>query len=186
MKIQTIRAAAAALFLGTAGAVHSATESLSLSTLPAPSGDGQFVEVTIGPELIAFAATLAAQKEPDAARLLSELRKVEVRVVSLDDTNREQAVKQVGDLRESLKGGGWSKVVTARDGGDDVQVFMRVGGGEVIEGLVVTVLSGDGEAVCVHVDGSLNAKTIAALQQRFNVPGLDAATEAVRKAPVEG
>jgi len=140
----------------------------------APSGEGRYVEVDLPQGLIKFAAKLASKEEPQTAEILGNLKHVRVNVVELDDANREEIVGRVKAVRKELEAHGWSQVVNVREQpkGDDVQVFARMRGDEAIEGLVVTVISGQKEVVLVNVVGDIKADQIATLAERLNIEPL--------------
>lgn len=77
-------------------------------------------------------------------------------------------------MRKELESQGWSQVVNVREQpkGDDVQVFAKMRGEEAIEGLVVTVISGQKEVVLMNIVGDIKPEQIAALAERFNIEPL--------------
>jgi hypothetical protein len=139
-----------------------------------PSAEGKFVEVNLSPGLLKFAATCVAKQEPQAAELLSNLRHVRVNVVELSDRNREETLERVKAVRQELETQGWTPMVNVREQpkGDDVQIFAKMRGEEAIEGLVVTVISGNREVVLVNIVGDIKAEQIATLAERFNIDPL--------------
>ena len=139
--------------------------------LPAPSG--QFVEVDLDEGLLGLAAKFADGQEKEAAQVLRGLKSVHVRVISLDDRNRSKVLERVTGARSSLARDGWKRLAVAKDGnGQDVAVFARVKGDEAIQGLAVTVIDGDREAVIVNVVGEIRPDQISALGARFGVEPL--------------
>lgn len=139
-----------------------------------PSAKGEFVEVNLSPGLLKFAAKIAARQEPEAAALIGNLRRVRVNVVGLDDGNRASTVEQFEGIRRKLEAQGWTQMVTVREreGGDNVTVHARQKGDDVIEGLVVTVLSEKGEAVFVNIVGTISADQIATIAEQFDIEPL--------------
>jgi hypothetical protein len=140
----------------------------------APSGEGKFVEIDLPQGLIRFTAKLASKDEPQAAEVLGNLKHVRVNVVELGDANRDEIIGRVKSVRKELESQGWSQVVNVREQpkGDDVQVFAKMRGEEAIEGLVVTVISGQKEAVLVNVVGDIKPEQIATLAERFDIEPL--------------
>jgi hypothetical protein len=139
-----------------------------------PSAKGEFVEVNLSPGLLKFAAKIAARQEPEAAALIGNLRRVRVNVIGLDDGNRAGTVEQFEGIRRKLEAQGWTQMVTVREreGGDNVTVHARQKGDDVIEGLVVTVLSEKGEAVFVNIVGTISADQIATIAEQFDIEPL--------------
>jgi hypothetical protein len=155
---------------------------IDFGAIPGPSGDGEQVEVHLPRNLISIATRIVAKQEPEVAKLLESIDSVRVRVVSLDEGNRAAVQKRMGEVRADLAKSGWQKIVTAKDsGGDDVAIFMRTKGDEVIEGVAVTVLGGESEAVFVNVVGSIRPEQIAEIAEALHVPHLATLTAAVAK-----
>ncbi len=139
-----------------------------------PAAKGEFVEVNLSPGLLKFAAKIAAKQEPEAAALIANLKRVRVNVVSLDDSNRASTVEQFENIRRKLEAQGWTPMVTVRerDGGDNVTVHAKQKGDDVIEGLVVTVIDGKGEAVFVNIVGLISADQIATIAEQLDIEPL--------------
>jgi nucleotide-binding universal stress UspA family protein len=139
-----------------------------------PSSKGEFVEVNLSPGLLKFAAKIAAKQEPEAAALIANLRRVRVNVVDLDETNRKSTTEQIEAVRAKLEQQGWTPMVTVREreGGDNVTVHAMQTGDDVIQGLVVTVLSEKGEAVFVNIVGSISADQIATIAEQLDIEPL--------------
>lgn len=139
-----------------------------------PSAKGQLVEINLTANVLKFAARLAKTQEPEAADLLSRLKHVRVHVVGVDAAGRAEALTRIEAIRRKLEGEGWSQIVSVRekDGGDNVNVHVRQDSDETIQGLVVTVLDGKGEAVLVNIVGEINADQIATIAEKFNIDPL--------------
>jgi hypothetical protein len=140
----------------------------------APSEKGQFVEVNLSPGLLKFAAKIAAVKEPEAAALLGNLRRVRVNVVSLDDKNRAGTVEQINAIRRKLATQGWTQIVTVREkeGGDNVDVHVKQNADDSIDGIVVTVIDKKGEAVFVNIVGNITADQLGVIAEKFDIDPL--------------
>jgi hypothetical protein len=139
-----------------------------------PAAKGDYVEVNLSAAMLKFAAKLASRQEPEAAALIGNLKRVRVNVVSLDDSNREGAIKHIEGIRRKLEGDGWTQMVTVREknDGSNVDVHVKQRGDEVIEGLVVTVIDDKGEAVLVNIVGNISADQIAKVAENLNIEPL--------------
>jgi hypothetical protein len=137
-----------------------------------PTPGAEFVEVNINSNLIAMVTNLAKKAEPEVAEILKGLKSIRVNVLGLNDENREDIQSRIASVRGQLEKGGWDRIVTVIDGADDVGVFMKTKGAEVVEGIVVTVLSGNKEAVFVNVIGDLRPDKLATIGERFNIEPL--------------
>ena len=120
------------------------------SFTPSDSG-GQFVEVNVKSTLLALAARLTEKQEPEVADLLRNLKSVRVNVVGVDDGNRADLAARLKKVRTELETKGWDRVVTVQEKQQDVGVYLKQGKADAIEGIVVTVIDGDKEAVFVNV-----------------------------------
>src|SRR5215212_6535498 len=107
-----------------------------------PTPGAEFVEVNINSNLIAMVTNFAKKAEPEVAEMLKGLKSIRVNVLGLNDENREDIHSRIASIRTQLDKGGWDRIVTVMNGADDVGIFVKTKGAEVVEGLVVTVLSG--------------------------------------------
>lgn len=139
-----------------------------------PPEKGQCVEVNLPASLIKFAAKLAQKQEPEVAALLGNIQNVRVNVVGLDDKNRAGSLEQIEKVRAQLDANGWTKVVTVREknGGDNVDVHVKQLNDDIIEGLVVTVVSKKSEAVFVNIVGNISAEKISQIAEKLNIEPL--------------
>jgi hypothetical protein len=149
--------------------------------VPSQSG-AQFVEVNIGDNLIGIVAKLAATQEPEVAELLGGLKRIRVNVIGLDEANRDEIGDRMEKIGADLDRQGWERIVTARDAGELVNVFLKTRGQEAVEGIVVTILQDDKEAVLVNVVGDIRPEKIATLGERFNLEPLKQAGRAIHKS----
>ncbi len=166
--------AAAALCLATvaAQAADGAPSYLDFSDI-APGAAGESVEVDLDEGLLTLASRFADGHEKEAAEVLRGLKSVQVRVISLDDKNREAVVSRIGHARTHLARDGWKRVAVVKQGnGQDVAVFARTKGAEAIQGIAVTVLEGTKQAVIVNVIGEIRPEQITALGARFGIEEL--------------
>ncbi len=139
-----------------------------------PSAKGEFVEVNLSPAMLKFAAKIASRQEPEAAELIGNLKRVRVNVVSLDESNRKGTIKQIDGIRRKLEAQGWTQMVSVREKeeGDNVDVHVKQRGDDVIEGLVVTVIDHQGQAVIVNIVGNISADQIGKLAENLNIEPL--------------
>jgi hypothetical protein len=156
---------------------------VDLGPLSPPAGGGQFVEVHLRGNLLAMAARLVAREEPELAEMLRGIQAVRVHVVGLDDSNRTEVQSRIARFRQDLADRGWERIVTAQTPGEDVAIFLKTRGDEAIEGVAVTVLEGDREAVCVNVAGDLRPDKLAELGEKLGIQPLHDAGLKLRKKP---
>ncbi len=137
-----------------------------------PTAGAEFVEVNINSNLIAMVTNFAKKAEPEVAEILMGLKSIRVNVMGMNDKNREDITARVASLRAQLDKGGWDRVVTVMKDEDDVGVFMKTRGADVVEGLVVTVLNGNNQAVFVNIIGDIRPEKLATVGERFNIEPL--------------
>ncbi|HRI16463.1 MAG TPA: DUF4252 domain-containing protein [Verrucomicrobiota bacterium] len=154
-----------------------------LGSFAPPKSGGEFVEVNLKGNLLRFAAKVAEQQEPDAADLLKSIESVRVNVVGLDESNRGEIKKRIETLAARLQTEGWERIVTVQKDGEDVGVYTKAGSQDSIAGIVVTVVSHEGQAVFVNVVGELKPEKIAELGERLHISPLKQAGEAIEKKP---
>jgi hypothetical protein len=150
------------------------------------------IEVNLPEPLLAFAATIAKCQDTDAAALIKDLKQVRVHVLGLDDKNRADLTARVQKIRADLADQGWHRTVNVQDNGDDVSVLVKIGRNSAIEGLTVTVIGKDNEAVFVNIVGNIDPTRIAAIGERYGIDhlkkihcGEPAAAPQAPAAPVE-
>jgi hypothetical protein len=135
---------------------------------------GEFVDITLGKGVLKLTSLIAKCKSPEASQLISGLSRVRVNVVGLDDRNRDQTTERVQAIRNDLVRDGWEQIVAVRGKKqEDVAVFLKQRDGEIIEGVVVTVIDErKKEAVLVNVAGHIKVEQLAILGEHLDIPQL--------------
>jgi Domain of unknown function (DUF4252) len=134
-----------------------------------PASGGEFVEVHIQNNLISMAARLAEKSEPEIAEVLRGLQLVRVNVIGLKDDNRSEIVDRIESIRDRLDEQGWERIVTAQEKNEDVRVFVKTKDQDTIQGVVVTVLEANRQAVLVNIVGNIQPEKIALIGERFHL-----------------
>lgn len=184
MKISNYKLLLLTTFLGIFS-VKAATKDLGtgyvdLGTFSPPDNGGQFVEVKITSGLINIAARLIEQAEPEAAKLLRGIKLVRVNVIGLSKNNSTEISDRVKTIRSELEHDGWERVVAVREKKDDIGVYLKLRGDEAVEGVVVTVIEGNSEAVLVNVVGDIRPEQIAMIGERLHIDSLEKLGEKIR------
>jgi hypothetical protein len=154
---------------------------VDLGKFAPPAASGEFVEVQISGNLISMAARLAEKSEPQVAELLRGLHLIRVNVIGLNDENRAEMEKRVKSIRSDLDSQKWERLVTAQKENEDVGVYIKTRGEEAVEGLVVTVLEGNKQAVFVNIVGDIKPEKVAMLGERFNIKPLQEIGQSIEK-----
>jgi allophanate hydrolase subunit 1 len=137
-----------------------------------PDKGGEFVEVNVNSNLIAMVSRLTKHDDPDVAEVLAGLKQVHVNVISLDSKNRDDVIARIKQIRTDLESKSWEKVVTAVSGSDDVAVFVKTRDDKSLDGVAVTVISGDNQAVLVNVVGDIKPEKLALVGEKFDIEPL--------------
>src|SRR5687768_9866222 len=159
-RIVCLTAALAAITFVSVRAANLEPGAIDLGKLT-PTPGAEFVEVNINSNLIAMVTNFAKKAEPEVAEILKGLKSIRVNVLGLNDENRDDIQARIASVRTQLDKNGWDRIVTVIDGADDVGVYMKTKGAEVVEGVVVTVLSGKKEAVFVNIIGDIRPDNLA-------------------------
>jgi hypothetical protein len=130
------------------------------------------VDIHLKGPLLSMAARMAEGSEREAAELLRKLKLVRVNIFKLDDRNRAEVSKRIQAVRAELEAQKWEQVVSVREKNDDVGVYLKTKGEESIEGLVVTVVDGKGEAVFVNIVGEIKPEQLSMLADKFHIDPL--------------
>ena len=138
---------------------------------PAASG-GEFVEVNVKSNLISMVARLTQKEEPEVAQLLRGLQLIRVKVIGLNDENRAEIENRVKTIRGELEAQGWESIVTAQQKNEDVRIYLKIRGDEAVQGLAVTVLEGNKEAVLINIVGDIKPERLAEVGEQFNIDPL--------------
>src|SRR5262245_46310632 len=104
--------------------------------------NGELVEINLNGDTIAMALQVAGKSQPDLAETLRGLQSIRVNVIGLDNQNREEVTARVKSLRGELDTLGWQPVVSVQEKKEDVGIYLKTRGREVVEGVVITVLDG--------------------------------------------
>jgi hypothetical protein len=137
-----------------------------------PRSGGQFVEVNLTSSIITLATRFVEKQEPEVAQLLNGLHGVRVNVIGLDDENRDDLEKRTQALRKELDSKGWERIVVARQQDQDVAVYLKTRNKDTVQGLVVTVMDGNKQAVFVNVVGNIKPEQLALVGDRLNIEPL--------------
>ena len=137
-----------------------------------PAAGGEFVEVNINNNLISMVARLGEKSEPEIAALLRGLQAIRVNVIGLNDENRAELQNRIKAIRSQLDAQGWERIVTAQKKDEDVGVYIKTRGEEAVQGVVVTVIDGNKEAVLVNIVGDIKPEKLAVIGERFNIEPL--------------
>ena len=146
-----------------------------------PGSGGEFVEVNIKSNLISMVARLAEKSEPQVAELIRGLQSIRVNVIGLNAENRAEIETRFKSIRNELDAKHWERIVTAQQAKEDVAVFLKTRGDESVEGLAVTVIGANHQAVLVNIVGDIRPEKVAMIGERFNIEPLKKVGQTLEK-----
>ena len=133
------------------------------------------VQIDLNPMMLGWVTQAAKQNDPEAAKVIENLKGVRVRVYE----NIDSAAKAVGQFVENashkLEGEGWQRTVYVSDGSDRVRIYMKPGDPKAakpeIAGFVVMVVD-ESDAVFINVDGPVDPEQLGRLAGGFGWGGM--------------
>ena len=132
----------------------------------------EFVEVNISSSLISMAARFIEKSEPEVAKVLNGLQLVHVNVIGVSDENRADLEAKAQKIRGQLEGHGWERVVMAQQQDQNVAVYLKTENKDTVQGIVVTVMEGNKQAVFVNVVGNIKPEQLAMVGERLHIEPL--------------
>jgi hypothetical protein len=134
---------------------------------------GEITEVLIEEHLLKMVAKVTSKEEPDLSDVISGIKLIKVHTFEVTEDNYESLRTKITSINESIVDDKWDRIVRTRSSREMINVFIRTSGEELIEGLVVTQVEKDREAVFVNIVGDINLETISRLGDKFGIPGIE-------------
>ena len=138
---------------------------------PSSTG-GEFVEVNVTSSLISLAARFIEKDEPEVAKLLKGLQLVHVNVIGVNEENRSELESKAQKIRKNLDKNGWERIVMAQQQNQNVGVYLKTENKDTVQGLVVTVMEGNKQAVFINVVGDIKPEQLSLLGERLHIEPL--------------
>ena len=143
--------------------------------------EGGRITIELKGALLNIASRIAAHHEPEAGALLAGLREIRVNVIDLNKNKAEEITQRFQSGRKHLEGSGWTRVVSVLENGDDVAIHAKTRGEDSVEGLCISILGADKQAVFVNLVGDLRPEQLAKLGGKLDLPGIQKAADALEK-----
>ncbi len=125
------------------------------------------VEINIGPALIGFVGALAGDDDPEVAAVFDKLKAVRVNVYKVDG-DASLAIDHIKEVASTLESREWVPIVTVRDEGEHVRIFVKMSG-EKIDGLTVMAAEDDDEAVFINVIGEIDPEDLSKVTDSLDI-----------------
>ncbi len=145
---------------------------LDFGKLTPSSSGGEFVEINVKSNLIAMVARLLEKTEPQVAEVLRGLHLIRANIVSLREDNRDEVQARVREIRSQLNQSGWEPVVTVQQKKEDVSILVKTRGETAIEGVVVTILDSNHQAILINVVGDIQPDKLALVGEHLHIAPL--------------
>jgi hypothetical protein len=124
------------------------------------------IEINIGSALLGFVGALADDDDPEVAAIFDKLKAVRVNVYKVDDATA--AIDHISDVASELKSRSWIPIVTVRDEGEHVRIFVKMTG-DKIDGLTVMAAEDDDEAVFINVIGEIDPDDLSKVTDTLDI-----------------
>ncbi len=125
------------------------------------------VEINIGGALLGFVGAMAKNGDPDVAALFNKLRAVRVNVFDVEG-DATVAMNHIDEVARALSADGWTPIVTVRDEGEHVRIFVKMTD-NVIDGLTVMAAEDDDEAVFINIIGEINPEDLSRVTDTLDI-----------------
>jgi hypothetical protein len=129
-------------------------------------------EVDIRGPLVNLVAEASQSSNPDFARLMGDVRGIQVRGYPLSEDAASSIAAETDAFGKRLESSGWQRVIYVRDGDERVQVYIREAN-SMIAGLTLLSTKPGDECVLVNIVGSLSPDQIAQLGRGLNLSALE-------------
>ena len=136
------------------------------------NGEG-VTEVFLESNILKMVASATEEKDPELSSMLNGLKLVKVNVFDVSDKNEIGIKERINDADKKLMSQKWDRIVRTRGGDELVNVYIKTPGNSNIQGLVVTTLDKNDQAVFVNIVGTIDLKKIGKLGAKFDIPSLD-------------
>ena len=128
------------------------------------------VQINLGESMLGFVRALAHDEE--VADVLGGLKAVRVHVYRLDGS-AEEAISHIEDVSAKLKQDNWEPIISVKDQGEKIQVFIKMTDG-VVDGLTMMAAEDGGEAVFINIIGELDPEQLSKVTDALDLDlGID-------------
>lgn len=130
-------------------------------------GRDMTVEIMIEGPVIRAMVKGIRKVEPKMADLLDGLFQIRINVFSLKEIGSAAVREKVAKVEKDLDEKGWNRVVRVRDGGEMVDMYLKFGRNDVVQGMVVFVIEDGGEAVFINIVGEMDPEKFGEVAAMF-------------------
>lgn len=125
------------------------------------------LEINLPGSMLKFIAAAIGEEDPDFSRIAENLKSIRVRGADLDGLGVQSIRSGFDNAARELKAAGWISMVRVRDDDEEVFVFFKEQGGEMV-GLTVFTLE-DQEAMMVNLVGNIDPSDLSGLAEGLDL-----------------
>lgn len=134
------------------------------------------VEIDVTGSLLTMVSNASEASNPRFARLLREMKAIQVRSYPLDAVDGPTLTRRMDALVRDLERDGWTRALVVREAKESVRMFVRHSDDNRIAGLtVLSVDPSDGESVFVNIVGPFPPDDLERLGDVLDVKAMGSA-----------
>lgn len=124
------------------------------------------ISINIGGTLLQFVGAMSESSDPEAAKIMSELKGVRVFGYPISE-DASVAKQKFTEVKSTLKKKGWEPVVQVNERDEQVLIYMKLNE-SVMEGMTVMTVDKE-EVMFINIIGKLDPKQIGKVMDGFDV-----------------
>lgn len=124
------------------------------------------ISINIGGTLLQFVGMMSENSDPEAAKIMSELKGVRVFGYPIEQ-DPAVARDKFTEVKSTLKKKGWEPVVQINEDDEQVLIYMKLNE-SVMEGMTVMTVD-DEEVMFINIIGKLDPRQIGKVMEGFDV-----------------
>ncbi|MEE8526845.1 MAG: DUF4252 domain-containing protein [Thermoanaerobaculia bacterium] len=127
------------------------------------------LEVNLHAPMLKLVAAATRGADPDFSQLVEGLEAVRVRIAPLADLDPEKVRANIARAGRWLRERGWQTIVRTQDGDEQIHIYLRQEGNEIL-GLAILALDEGGEATVINIAGPIDLSKLGSLAQKLDIP----------------
>ena len=135
------------------------------------------LEINLRGAMLKMISALTGAEDPGFARLVAGLEAVHVRSGEVDPAHADAVRNRVAAGQQWLADNGWLALLRVQEEGEEVYVYTREQGGDIV-GMAILALDA-GEATAINLVGRISPDQIGRLAAGFSISGLEHVQERI-------
>ena len=125
------------------------------------------LEINLPGAMLKFIAAATDEDEPDLSRIAENLESIRVRGAELDEGGLAAIRSGFQNAAQNLKAAGWTSMVRVREEDEEVLIFFKEEGGQMV-GLTVFTLE-DKDAMMINLVGNIDPSDLSGLAEGLDL-----------------